>query len=176
MCHLGAKAVSLNTTVIDDEFTPCRAFPVGSLQQFNVCPFVQKCKQLSATGTFPSLWKGWLLSKAGQWHGQGMRWAGGTEGTVPVTCSPYGSSTAIPRATQGSLCLYGTHTGSVWFYQYKVIKVSGISPFYRIKPFPPCCFLHSFTKHTHITWWKVKCFSQVSEGEDYDLYTINILQ
>lgn len=115
-----------------------QGFPSWSLQKFSPCPFVQKCKQLPSTGTFPSLWKGWLLSKAGYWHMQGMRWA---EGTVPLSWSPHGSSTAMPRATQGSLSLLWERDAqpcSVWCYQYKAIPVSRISPFYRIKTiFPP---------------------------------------
>lgn len=76
MCQLGVKAVSLNTTVTEDEFTLCRAFPAGSLQQFSV-PLYRYANSDQAQAHSLHCGRdgseqGWALARAGHevswWH------------------------------------------------------------------------------------------------------------
>lgn len=113
MCYLGVKTVSLNTTVTNDELL------FAGLSQLGVCSksihvllyryaksYQPQAHSLHCgrDGSWARLDTGTRRESCPCCHE--VRWAGGTEGTVPLTCSSYGSSTAIPKATQGSLSLH----------------------------------------------------------------------
>lgn len=85
----------------------------------------------------------WILAHAGKAAHAATRWGELVELKAQFLSHAVLMAPPLPSPRQHRVLFpcTGTHKCSIWFYQYKVIQVSRISPFYRIKkPFFPFVF------------------------------------
>lgn len=95
--------------------------------------------------------QGWILAHAERAAHAALRWAELVELKAQFLSHAVLMAPPLPSPRQHRVLFpcTGTYKHSIWFYQYKVIQVSRISPFYRIKTiFSPVFYSHLLSTPT----------------------------